>query len=391
MKIIELILSDEEFNSGVEAISIVEQPAIEEDFVALKNQKEYKFAEADKDKKILVGPLLIPNKPIFRQEGQEEGYYIYFSRDTVRKASQMFLKNGNQSKSTLEHQTKLSGLTLVESWIVDDPEMDKTKLYGMELPKGTWAGTVKVDNAEVWNEYVKTGKVKGFSIEGYFADKAERPKELVPEELSKEEYAQDTLDRLHEMLLTFTETGNVELESYSDYPSGVKNNAKRALEWAEENGWGSCGTGVGKQRANQLAKGKPISVSTIKRMASYLTRHRKDLDASTSYSDGCGKLMYDSWGGKAGLRWAESKMKELNLASIVIDGRLAFDTKEEALRVAKEIGCDGYHTHEGENQIWYMPCEMHDLKAPCWNGYEQIGFKNKRGRKVPNCVPIKRK
>ena len=222
--------------------------------------------------------MLIPNKPIFRQEGDEEGYYIYFSRDTVRKASQMFLKNGNQSKSTLEHQTKLSGLTLVESWIVDDPKMDKTQLYGMDLPKGTWAGTVKVDNKEVWDEYVKTGKVKGFSIEGYFADKAERPKELVPEELSRDEYAEETLDRLHEMLLTFKETGNVELESYSDYPSGVKNNAKRALDWVEKNGWGSCGTGVGKQRANQLAKGKPISVSTIKRMASYLTRHRKDLD-----------------------------------------------------------------------------------------------------------------
>jgi hypothetical protein len=391
MKIVELILSDEEFNTGVEAISIVEDPAIEEDFVALKNQKEYKFAQVDKDKKILVGPLLIPNKPIYRQEGNDEGYYIYFSRDTVLKASQMFLKNGNQSKSTLEHEEKLNGLTLVESWIVEDPEMDKTKLYGMTLPKGSWAGTVKVDNDDVWEDYVKTGKVKGFSIEGYFADKAERPKELIPEELSKEEQAQVTIDRLHEMILTFQETGNVELESYTDYPSGVKNNAKRVVEWAEKNGWGSCGTPVGKTRASQIANGRPLSVSTIKRMASYLTRHRKDLEVSTSYSDGCGKLMYDAWGGKAGLRWAESKLKELNLSSIQIDGRAAFDTQEEAEAVAKEIGCKGYHTHELDEQIWYMPCESHDLKAPCWNGYEMIGTKMLNGKEVPNCVPIKRK
>ncbi len=391
MKIVELILSDEEFNTGVEAISIVEEPAIEEDFVALKNQKEYKFAEVDKEKKILVGPLLIPNKPIYRQEGNDEGYYIYFSRDTVLKASQMFLKNGNQSKSTLEHEAQIEGLTLVESWIVDDPEMDKSKLYGMSLPKGTWAGTVKVDNEEIWKDYVKTGKVKGFSIEGYFADKAERPKELIPEQMSKEEQAQITIDRLHEMILTFQETGNVELESYTDYPSGVKNNAKRVIEWTEKNGWGSCGTPVGKTRANQISKGGPLSVSTIKRMASYLTRHRKDLEVSTSYSDGCGKLMYDAWGGKAGLRWAESKLKELNLSSIQIDGRAAFDTPEEAEAVANEIGCKGYHTHELDEQVWYMPCESHDLKAPCWNGYEMIGTKMLNGKEVPNCVPIKRK
>jgi len=349
MKIVELILSEEELNTGVEAISIVEEPAIEEDFVALKNQKEYKFAEVDKEKKILVGPLLIPNKPIYRQEGNDEGYYIYFSRDTVLKASQMFLKNGNQSKSTLEHEEKLNGLTLVESWIVEDPEMDKTKLYGMSLPKGTWAGTVKVDNNEIWQDYVKTGKVKGFSIEGYFADKAERPKELIPEQMSKEEQAQVTIDKLHEMIMTFQETGNVELESYSDYPSGVKNNAKRVVEWTEKNGWGSCGTSVGKTRASQIANGRPLSVSTIKRMASYLTRHRKDLDASTSYSDGCGKLMYDAWGGKAALRWAESKLNELGLSAMEV------------------------------------------LKKPCWDGYEQIGTKKKNGKEVPNCVPIKRK
>ena len=103
------------------------------------------------------------------------------------------------------------------------------------------------------------------------------------------------------------------VESYSDYPQDVKNNAKNVLEWTEKNGWGSCGTGVGKQRANQLAKGEPISVETIKRMYSYLSRHEGDLDSSKSYSDGCGKLMYDSWGGKSALSWSRNKLRELGL------------------------------------------------------------------------------
>jgi hypothetical protein len=100
-------------------------------------------------------------------------------------------------------------------------------------------------------------------------------------------------------------------ESYSDYPESVKNNAKAVLKYVEENGWGSCGTEVGKIRANQLANGEPISEETIKRMYSYLSRHEVDLDSSKGYGDGCGKLMYDSWGGKTALSWAESKIKSI--------------------------------------------------------------------------------
>jgi hypothetical protein len=110
-------------------------------------------------------------------------------------------------------------------------------------------------------------------------------------------------------------------ESYSDYPESVKNNAKAVLKYVEENGWGSCGTSVGKIRANQLANGEPISEDTIKRMYSYLSRHAGDLDSSKGYGDGCGKLMYDSWGGKSALSWAESKVKQFgydnNLPSYV--------------------------------------------------------------------------
>ena len=100
-------------------------------------------------------------------------------------------------------------------------------------------------------------------------------------------------------------------DSYSDYPDSVKGNAQAVLKYVEENGWGSCGTDVGKQRASQLAKGEPISEDTIKRMYSYLSRHEVDLESSKGYGDGCGKLMYDSWGGKSALSWAESKINSI--------------------------------------------------------------------------------
>ena len=183
MKIIELILDEDEMDTGIEAISIVESPAIESDFVALKNE-EIKLAEVDKEKRILMGALLIPNKPIYRN-GDEGEYYIYFSKDTIVKASQLFLQNGNQSNSTLEHSKALNGLTLVESWIVES-EQDKSRHYGLNVPVGTWMGSVKVNNSKIWEEYVKTKKVKGFSIEGYFADKMEQTKKVDKEDMEKD-------------------------------------------------------------------------------------------------------------------------------------------------------------------------------------------------------------
>ena len=181
MKMIELILDDDEA-IGVNAISVVANGAIESDFIALNNQ-EIKLAEISKEKRLLMGALLIPKKPIYRRNGEDE-YYVFFSADTVLKASQMYLQNGNQSNSTLEHDAQLKDLTLVESWIVEDKAKDKTALYGLDVPVGTWMGSVKVENDEVWNDYILTKKCKGFSIEGYFADKLETPNEELKEDLS---------------------------------------------------------------------------------------------------------------------------------------------------------------------------------------------------------------
>ena len=181
MDIVELFIDETDEVSGIEAISVVENPAIEENFIALKNQ-EFKLAEVDKEKRILMGAALIPNKPIYRQNGLQE-YYIYFSQATVRKASELFFINGNQSNSTLEHQLELKGLTAVESWIVES-EQDKSRMYDLNVPMGTWMVSMKVNNDDVWKK-VKAGEVKGFSIEGYFADKLERPNEPVKDEMKE--------------------------------------------------------------------------------------------------------------------------------------------------------------------------------------------------------------
>jgi hypothetical protein len=388
MRIVELIL-DEESELGIEAISVVESPAIEEEFVALKSQ-EFKLAEVDKERRILMGALLVPNKPIYRRNGEDE-YYIYFSKDTVLKASQMYLMNSKQNNATLEHQYEINGLSLVESWIVEDKVHDKSVKYGMDLPLGTWVGSVKVNNDKIWNEFVRTNKVKGFSIEGYFADRMERPKESIEEELA----AIDELEA--EYLLTqvtaILKNEEVDLESYSDYPDSVKNNAKRGIELNEKVN-NKCATQIGKVRAQQLAQGKAITKETIKRMFSYLSRaeeyyNEKDTEA-------CGTISYLLWGGKSAKTWAESKLKQLEMDSniidnetAIIDDRLAYSTKEAAKKAAKDIGCDKYHEHEFEGKTWFMPCESHNLKSPCWDGYEQKGTKVLDGKTVPNCVKIK--
>ena len=176
MKLIELIIDSEMELSGIDAISIVENPAIEENWIALNEQpKEYKFADVDKEKKIIMGAMLVPDKPIYRRDEENGEYYIYFSQDTIRKCMEMFFQNGNQSNATFEHQESIKGLTVVESWIVEDTEKDKSNLYNLNVPVGTWMGTIKVENEVIWKDYIKTGKVKGFSIEGYFADKAKLP------------------------------------------------------------------------------------------------------------------------------------------------------------------------------------------------------------------------
>ena len=277
LDIIELIIDENNLEDGIEAISLVESPAIEENFVALSRHK-VEFKSVDDEKRIVVGLALVPDKEIFRKSG-DYAYKIMFSKETVKKASELYLKRLKNNNATIEHELAVKGVSLIESWIVEDPNMDKTNLYKLDAPEGAWAVVMKIDNDEIWED-VKQGKYLGFSIEGFFSQKEE--------ELAKQE-----------------------LKSYSDYPQSAINNAKRALAWVEKNGWGSCGTPVGKQRANQLANREPLTRDTISRMASF-KRHQQHKDVP--YSEGCGGLMWDCWGGTSGVEWAINKLEKLSLS-----------------------------------------------------------------------------
>lgn len=338
---------DESDDSGVFAISLVSEPAIEETFLYLsKNFQMIQLAEVDKDKRMLIGPVLIPNKEIPRiDEESGEEYSIVFTPDVVEKAAQMFLKNQKNNNATLEHMADIDDISVVESWIIADPEHDKSVVYGMKYPKGTWMVMMKINNEQVWKNYVKTGKVKGFSLEGLFghnlvenggygygwgvpdvqsSDSPQTYPESFPHGIANrpnnvpysttqlsqvnqnndEAYAQEILEEVKNLLLG----KKVELQSYSDYPDAVKNNAKRGIELNEKIG-NRCATQVGKVRAQQLAQGNPISLETIKRMYSYLSRAGEFYDESDTSA--CGTVSYLLWGGLAGLRWAKSKLREL--------------------------------------------------------------------------------
>tara|TARA_R100000935_G_C2793612_1_gene147130 strand:- start:200 stop:814 length:615 start_codon:yes stop_codon:yes gene_type:complete len=187
MEIIELFIDDSEELSGIDAISVVSAPAIEEDFIALKSQDQIRLAEVSKEKRLLIGAALIPDKPIYRKTDNHE-FYIYFSKDTVEKASQLFLKSGKQGQATMEHSAeRLEGMNVVESWLIVDEEKDKSRAYGLSLPIGTWMVSMKIDNDVVWNDYVRENKIKGFSIEGFFADKLNKSNSKLPDNYSADD------------------------------------------------------------------------------------------------------------------------------------------------------------------------------------------------------------
>lgn len=164
------VLFDPKKDKGIYALSVVNNPAMESMFIALNKDEpfEVKLAEVNKEQRILMGVALIPDKPIYRNQNGKE-FYITFPSETIKDAAHSFIQNQHNNNSSIEHETKLSGVSVVESWIVEDEKNDKANAFGLNAPKGSWVASMKVDNDELWNDYVKTGKIKGFSIDGLFS------------------------------------------------------------------------------------------------------------------------------------------------------------------------------------------------------------------------------
>ena len=303
----ELMIEDEATDE-IFAISLVSSPAIELDFQYF-GKEAIQFAEVSKDKRLIMGPILVPDKRILRIDGEGKEYEVFFKPSTVRRLSQMYLERKYTDNATIEHDKKVKGVNLVESWIVDNKFQDKSKSYGFQVPEGTWMGTFLVDRSpegeRIWDDYVKTGKVKGFSIEGLFSHNL-----IAAAKIEEQIWSKDVEELTNEEAEVILSKIKTMFESYSDYGEGIRNNAKRGIELNEKVG-NKCATQTGKVRAQQIANGEKLSVETIKRMYSFLSRAEVYYDESDT--EACGTISYLLWGGKAALSYSRNKLKELGL------------------------------------------------------------------------------
>lgn len=270
LPVYEIIIDENDELTGVDFISLVDDPAMELNWIKMEKQKiQFK---ADKKKKMVYGVFIVPDKMIYREDPQMGQYYTYFSKDTIEMIVKKFNKNNFNKNINFQHgDNKVKGF-VVENFITSD----KIKVdFGFEVPDGSWVGSVHIEDEMFWNDFIETESLKGFSVE-------------ILSQLVKQDF--------------------LKFESYTDYPQAASKNAQTALNWAEKNGWGDCGTPVGKIRANQLANREPISEDTIARMAAF-ERHRQNSDKRLG--DGCGRLMWLAWGGDEGIEWAQRKLKQI--------------------------------------------------------------------------------
>jgi hypothetical protein len=269
-------------DAKLDYVSLVDQPAIQTKGLLFSNNLIFKF---EKEKQIITGPAMIPNQLIYRRDKEMGEFYVVFEADAIIELATKFNREVKEFKINVDHADVVPSAFITESWIVDNPEMDKAKSLGFDVPAGTWMLSVKVEDEAFWNDEVKAKGQFGFSVEGLFG-----------------------LEATNEMFKNIQPEEEMDFESYTDYPDAVVENANIALRWAEENGWGNCGTPVGKARANQLANREPISEETIARMASF-ARHREN--STKELGDGCGRLMWLAWGGDEGVEWASRKLEDI--------------------------------------------------------------------------------
>lgn len=168
--LIELFLNEEDSENELDIISFVSAPAIEKNFMHFKKEEEgYKFKTTDVEKRIVTGAAMIPDMEIIRMDSENKPYFVYFTKETIEKAQEVFAKKGKTKSTNFEHSEVMDDVTVVESWVVTDPKNDKSNALGFkDIPEGSWMVSYKVDNEDLWQK-VKNGEVSGFSIEGVFS------------------------------------------------------------------------------------------------------------------------------------------------------------------------------------------------------------------------------
>lgn len=355
-KIIELFIEDMEDESGIEAISLVSRPAHDETWLAFNHEEEVEKLEPQY--KVMPDDFCQHN-PLLNTIGEHYTDLINEGWEVVRveKMTPQIVHKMNQerfTKSNPNEDSELDKETFRVRYKYVGPVDDRNRRFCADMMAAnrvyriedidalsdsvanpefgfyeifTWRGSYNCRHQWVRLIYKKTGSIRNSadSSQGLIREEGLGPvlQRDTRNTATKRVGETGTLangnpaspiqisrDRDPRAGQLFSEEEMFE-DSISDYPEGVKEAAARAVKYAEENGWGSCGTNVGKVRASQLSKGENISLDTVKRMYSYLSRHEVDLESSKSYEEGCGKLMYDAWGGKAGLTWSERKLRQI--------------------------------------------------------------------------------
>jgi hypothetical protein len=300
-----IVINEDDELTGVDFISLVDEPAIEINWMAFSSV-HFDF-KVEKDKQILYGPLMIADKIMYRNDELRGEYNVKFLKQDIESIVKKFSKNNFNNNISFMHSGQVVKGTLVEHFIVRKGMV----VPGFEdIPEGTWMGRVYIEDETFWMDYVKTDIVKGFSIEiNGLLQRQEFSKDIdvwaeieniVMSDLSDEEM----IDKITDVFKSF------KFETYDDYPKSASENAARAIELRDKYNLG-CGTLVGWQRANQLAKGENISRETIARMAAF-ERHRENSKGNPE--EDCGALMWLAWGGNEGVAWAQKKLKQIDTA-----------------------------------------------------------------------------
>jgi len=379
-KVYELKIEEDDDSSGIDSISLVDEPAIEVNWVAFKKEQEHEFHIPDGEDETYLEKLA----PYAQSEQDilDEGFEIdtieyinkkEFTYSYPNAASEIdtpyfrtrykYVLNPQASGPAVIETTRQFCKTLINNQLVFRIEdmLEQTNDMGQSF--ADWRGGYNCRHLFAKIVYKKKGYIpndaRGKHIEGYdILGSPQNDTRTSNPSFAKEDNnpCWEGYEQIGTKMLNGKEVPNCvpikkeNMENISDYPEAVKNNAKAVLKWVDENGWGSCGTPVGKQRANQLANGKPISQDTVKRMYSYLSRHKVDLINSKSYDDGCGKLMYDSWGGLAALNWAQSKVNTFGYDVSTLPAYVDEIPKKKSKVIPKAINAEA----EFINQFEYL-------------------------------------
>ena len=276
-KITELVISEENEALAIDAISLVTSPAIEVDFVYFnKSKNNLTFAKVDEEKRELISPALIPNKQIYRYDANTDSeYYVYFSKDTVKKAAYSYLKHNNHHKATYQHEQRVAGVLTVESWIKEG-DQDKSKLYGFDLANGTWFVKMKIENDDLWQR-IKAGEIKGLSIEGYFIDKLEQMgKQYTDEEIRTAYKELQAEGKINKIELGLIDDIKKELVEAADKPTSkamsLLGQSIKELQKAENN---TKKVGKKIEKAQKQAKELGIDIPELK---NYVALYKKNLN-----------------------------------------------------------------------------------------------------------------